>query len=132
MESTKLLSVKLETSAPNAIIKSRDNNTSYIKLVSNQQVTITCTKDVSLGNGSLTAFVNTKMAQPSYCLNYIENSDQADDSNCLSEEFTFNLESDRSNYFEVWCQFTGLSRRETTSLFLLRLCKYIDSRQLYF
>ncbi len=94
-------------------------------MVSNQQVTITCTKDVSLGNGTLTAYVNTKIAQPSYCLKYIENSDQNDDNNCLSEEFVFNLESDRSNYFEIWCKFSSLSQNQIASLFLLRLCMFI-------
>jgi hypothetical protein len=122
-QSNKHLSIKLDTTDQNIIVNSNSKN--YIKLVNNQQVTITCTKDESLGNGTLTAYVNTKIAQPSYCLKYIENSDQNDDNNCLSEEFIFNLESDRSNYFEVWCKFASLSQNEIASLFLLRLCNQL-------
>ena len=115
------LSIQLDTSDQNIIVTTSNQiNQNYIRILKDEQITITCTKKDSYVNGSLNAFINTKMIQPSSCLAYLTGSD--DDNNCLSEEFNFKLERDRSSYYEIWCKFVSIAYNEISSLFLFRLC----------
>lgn len=116
------LSLRVDTFSENVLVKGYHRH--YIRLRNRREkIVITCTKNVDV-NGTIMAFVNTKLATQIKCLHYY-NDLIGDDNFCESKLYEAYLEPDQSSFVDIWCRMLSHSHKHDSyaNLFLSRLCK---------
>lgn len=119
-----LVSLRLDTFNENVIVKGYYRH--YIRLKNREKIIITCSKTDPQTNGTIMAFVNTKLATQTKCVHYHNNLID-DDSFCQSKQFVAHLEADQSSFVEIWCRmlYDSYKQEAYANLFLSRLCNKI-------
>ena len=140
---TSLLRIQLDTdddengnNSQNLVVSGSNN---YIRPgLTHRHLFITCTKlasgrnagvaaktnasnapNVTTTNTLLSAFVNTRSATP------VDSACDQSSHECTSQQFAYDLESDRAAYVEVWCRLAITPHQsEIASIFLHKLCMH--------
>lgn len=117
------MSLRLDTFNENVLVKGYQRH--FIRLKNREKIIITCSKTNGEMNGTIMAFVNTKLATPSKCVHYDDNK-IADDTFCQSKQFVAYLEADQSSFVEIWCRmlYDSYKQEAQANLFLSRLCMF--------
>jgi hypothetical protein len=117
------LSLRLDTFNENILLRGYANDENYIRVSQREQLIITCTKPYIL-NGTILAFVNTRLATTIKCLHYSNDLMIGDESFCQSKQFIFYIEPDQNTFVDIKCRLAEIYLQDSlVNLFLLRLCK---------
>lgn len=118
-----LLSLRVDTFTENVLVKGYHRH--FIRLKNREKIIITCSKTNPQMNGTIAAFVNTKLATQIKCLRYDRNLIATDDAFCQSKQFVAYLEADQSSFVDIWCRmlYDSYKQEAFADLFLSRLCK---------
>lgn len=100
-----------------------EDGENYIRVNQREQLVITCSKTFTQ-NGTILAFVNTKLATTIKCLHYSNDFMIGDESYCQSKQFIFYIEPDQNTFVDIKCRMAEIYLQDSlVNLFLLRLCK---------
>lgn len=115
------MSLRLDTFAENVLVKGYHRT--YIRLRNREKIIVTCSKSEPQQNGTLMAFVNTKLATQVKCLRFHRDFIN-DDNFCESKQFVAYVEADQSSFVDVWCRmlYDQYKSEAYAELFLSRLC----------
>jgi hypothetical protein len=118
------LGVKIDTITENLIVPGNSNGNHFMRLYSEETLIITCSK-MSLRNGTLQAFVNSKLIQPLHCTRYYKHFMISDENYCQSKQFITRLNADRSSFVEISCRIIeSVYYYDTLSLIFTKICEF--------
>ena len=94
--------MRLDTNSQNVIVRGK-NGHNFIRLLNDEQIIVTCAKN-NFRNGTIVAYVNSKLAQPIQCTRYYKRFLVSDESSCQSKQYMAYLVNDRSSFVEISCR----------------------------